>query len=396
MDFALDDDAEALRERLRAFLADHHPGKAPKDPEARKAWLRAWRHLLAEQGYAGPAWPKAWGGMELSLSEQVAYHEEMIRANVPPAPGGLRIVGPTILRFGNSQQRERYLPPMVTGDEEWCLGYSEPGAGSDLPGLRTRAVRDGNEYVVNGQKVWTSHSWTSHMMAALVRTGTEEARQHGITYLLIDMTTPGINIRPLKDMAGDVRFSEVFFDDVRVPAANVVGAENEGWRVARTALGYERSTANTSNDMRYRRILNELTALTVERGRSADPVIRQELARLEIAMRLLNLNNLRILSAIIGGGEPGPESSVTRLMHTLFEQRLHEFAVDMLGSNALLDGRDPLAAQRGRWAWGYLRTRGSTIGAGTAEVQRNLIAERVLGLPYEPGMPAPADVAPAP
>jgi alkylation response protein AidB-like acyl-CoA dehydrogenase len=396
VDFALDDAAEALRERLRAFLADNHPGKAPKDADARRAWLRDWRHLLAAQGYAGPAWPKAWGGMELSLAEQVAYHEEMTRAGVPPGPGGLRIVGPTILRFGSDEQRQRYLPPMVTGDEEWCLGYSEPGAGSDLPGLRTRAIRDGDEYVVNGQKVWTSNSWNSDLMAALVRTGTEVSRQHGISYLIIDMSTPGITIRPLKDMAGDVRFSEVFFDDIRVPATNVVGEENAGWRVARTALGYERSTANTATDMRYRRILDELTALTVERGRSADPAVRQELARLEISMRLLHLNNLRILSAVLRGEDPGPESSVTRLMHSLFEQRLHEFAVDMLGSNALLDGRDPLAAQRGRWAWGFLRTRGSTIGAGTAEVQRNLIAERVLGLPYDPGMPTPADEALAP
>jgi alkylation response protein AidB-like acyl-CoA dehydrogenase len=396
MDFALDDDAEALRERLRAFLAAHHPGHAPKDTDARRAWLRDWRHLLAEQGFTGPAWPKDWGGMELSLAEQVAYHEEMTRANVPPGPSGLRIVGPTILRFGTDEQRHRYLPPMVTGDEEWCLGYSEPGAGSDLPGLRTRATRDGDEYVVNGQKVWTSNSWNSDLMAALVRTGTEASRQHGISYLIINMSTPGITIRPLKDMAGDVRFSEVFFDDVRVPASNVVGEENAGWRVARTALGYERSTANTATDMGYRRILDELTALTVERGRSSDPVVRQELARLEISMRLLHLNNLRILSAVLRGEDPGPESSVTRLMHSLFEQRLHEFAVGMLGSNALLDGRDPLAAQRGRWAWGFLRTRGSTIGAGTAEVQRNLIAERVLGLPYDPGMPTPADEALAP
>jgi alkylation response protein AidB-like acyl-CoA dehydrogenase len=374
MDFALDGDAEELRQRLRAFLAANHPGRAPKDPDARSDWLLGWHHLLAKQGYTGPAWPKAWGGMELSLAEQVAYHEEMTRANVPPGPSGLRIVGPTILRFGTDGQRQRHLPPMVTGDEQWCLGYSEPGAGSDLPSLRTRATRDGDEYVVNGQKVWTSHSWQSDMMAALVRTGTEASRQHGISYLLIDMTTPGITIRPLKDMAGDVRFSEVFFDDVRVPAANVVGAENDGWRVARTALGYERSTA-----------------LTVERGRSTEPEIRQELARLEISVRLLRLNNLRVLSAVLRGEEPGPESSVTRLMHSLFEQQLHEFAVDMLGSNALLDGKDPLAAQRGRWAWGFLRTRGSTIGAGTAEVQRNLIAERVLGLPYDPAMPAPPD-----
>jgi alkylation response protein AidB-like acyl-CoA dehydrogenase len=391
MDFALDAEAEALRSRLRTFLQDHHPGRPPKGQDERRAWVKAWQRMLAESGYAGPAWPKAWGGMELSLAEQVAYHEEMTLANMPPPVSGLRIVGPTILRFGTSEQQQRYLPPMVTGEQDWCLGYSEPSAGSDLPSLRTRAVRDGDEYVVNGQKVWTSSSWMSHFMAALVRTGTSAARQHGISYLIIDMKTPGITIRPLKDMTGDVRFSEVFFDEVRVPVANLVGEENAGWKVARTALGYERSTANTSNDMRYRRILDELTKLTVECGRARDPLLRDELAKLEISVRLLHLNNLRALSAVLRGEDPGAESSVTRLMHSLFEQQLHEFAIDVVGANGLLGGRDRLAAQRGRWAWGFLRTRGSTIGAGTAEVQRNLIAERVLGLPHDPGMPAAAE-----
>lgn len=391
MDFALDADAEALRSRLRTFLSDHHPGRPPKGHEERQAWVKAWQRMLADTGWAGPAWPKAWGGMELSLAEQVAYLEEMTRAKAPPPVSGLRIVGPTILRFGTSEQKQRYLPPMVTGEEDWCLGYSEPSAGSDLPSLRTRAVRDGDEYVVNGQKVWTSNSWTAHFMAALVRTGTDAARQLGISYLIIDMKTPGITIRPLKDMAGDVRFSEVFFDDVHVPVANLVGDQNAGWTVARTALDYERSTASTSSDMRYRRILDELTQLTVERGRINDPLVRDELAKLEISVRLLNLNNLRAISAVLRGDDPGAESSVTRLMHSLFEQRLHEFAVDMLGANGLLDGRDRLAAQRGRWAWGFLRTRGSTIGAGTAEVQRNVIAERVLGLPQDPAMPASAE-----
>jgi alkylation response protein AidB-like acyl-CoA dehydrogenase len=391
VEFALDDAAEALRQRLRTFLRENHPGKSPKDPEDRRAWVKGWRRLLADQGYAGPAWPKVWGGMELSLSEQVAYHEEMTRANVPPLASGLRIVGPTILRFGTKEQHERYLPHIVTGEIEWCLGYSEPGAGSDLVGLRTRAVRDGDQYVINGQKVWTSNSWNSDFMTALVRTGTQASRQHGITYIIVDMKSAGITIRPLKDMAGDIRFSEVFFDDVRVPISNIVGEENCGWTVARTALGYERSTSNTATDMRYRRILDELSAMAVERGRSSDPLIREELAQLEISVRLLHLNNLRILSAVLRGDDPGPESSVTRLMHSLFEQRLHEFAIDMLGSNGLLDGKDPRAAQRGRWAWGFLRTRGSTIGAGTAEVQRNLIAERVLGLPYDPAMPTPSD-----
>lgn len=389
MDFALDDKAEDLRSRLRAFLEENNPGRPPKDHEERRQWQKAWARLLADKGFAGPSWPKAWGGMELCLTEQVAYHEEMTKARVPRQPGGLGIVGPTILRFGNAEQRDRYLPPIVRGDEDWCLGYSEPEAGSDLPSLRTKAVRDGDEYMVNGQKVWTSHSMTSDFMAALVRTGSDESRANGITYLIIDMRTDGITIRPLKDMTGDTRFSEVFFEDVRVPVTQVVGAENNGWKVARTALGFERSTANTARDMGYRRILDDLEKLAGELGRLSDPIIRQELAKMETSVRLLHLNNLRILSAVLKGEDPGAESSVTRLMHSLFEKRLHELAIEIIGPNGLIGGSDRLAVQRGRWAWGFLRTRGSTIGAGTAEVQRNLIAERVLGLPYDPGMPAP-------
>jgi alkylation response protein AidB-like acyl-CoA dehydrogenase len=226
-------------------------------------------------------------------------------------------------------------------------------------------------------------------MLALVRTGTAASRQQGITMLVVDVRTPGIEVRPLKDMAGETRFSEVFFTDVRIPVQNVVGRENEGWTLARAALGIERSTNYTSRDMGYRRVVNELIRLTAEQGKSGDPLIRQELAHLETAVRLLHLNSLRILSAVLGGDEPGPESSVSRLMHTQFEQRLHEFAISMLGANGMLAANDPLAVQNGRWAWGFLRTRASTIGAGTAEVQRNTIAERILGLPGEPAVPGP-------
>jgi alkylation response protein AidB-like acyl-CoA dehydrogenase len=384
VDFQLDATAEALRVRVRTFLSEHGPGRPPRDRAERRRWERAWWEQLAEHGMAGPAWPRQWGGMELSVPEQVAYHEEMARARVPGGPPPLRIVGPTILRFGTPAQRDRYLPPMLTGAEEWCLGYSEPGSGSDLASLSTAAIRDGGEYVVNGQKVWTSNSMTADLMAALVRTGTPAARQDGITYLIIDMRTPGIVVRPLQDMAGDKRFSEVFFDDVRVPAENVVGDVNGGWRVTRTALGFERSTANTARDLAYRRVLDDVVALAHQRSRAADPAVRQELAQLETSFRLVHLNNLRILSSVMRGDDPGLQSSVTRLMHSLFEKRLHELAVDLLGPNALLGGRDPLAADRGKWAWGFLRTRASTIGAGTAEVQRNVIAERVLGLPHEP------------
>ena len=390
MDFALGPEAEAFRQQLRDFLRVHHPGQPPRDLAGRRAWLRSWAGVLADEGWAGPSWPKAWGGMELSLGKQVAYHEEMTRARLPSAPASaLNLVGPVLLRYGSPDQQRRYLPPMVRGEEDWCLGYSEPGAGSDLAALSTRAVVDGDHYVVNGQKVWTSESAHADAMLALVRTGTMASRQRGITMLIVDVRTPGLEIRPLRDMAGETRFSEVFFTDVRVPLQNVVGRENEGWTIARTALGIERSTNYTARDMGYRRIVDELIRLTAERGKATDPLIRQELAHLETAVRLLHLNSLRILSAVFGGDEPGPASSVSRLMHTQFEQRLHEFAVSMLGPNGMLAAGDPLAVQNGRWAWGFLRTRASTIGAGTAEVQRNTIAERILGLPAEPAVPEP-------
>ncbi len=325
--------SELLRGELRAFLAANHPGRPPSDRAGRLRHERDWAALLADRGWAAPAWPRRWGGMELPAAQQLVYHEEMARARVPahPSPNSF-IVGAAILGHGTDAQRERFLRPMVRADELWCQGFSEPGAGSDLAALRTRAVPDGDGYLVTGQKLWTSRAAGADWMFTLVRTGTEEARQDGISYLLIDLHSPGVEIRPLRDMTGGAFFAEVFLDAVRVPAAQRVGAENQGWLVTRTSLGHERSTSRVAQAVRYRRVVDELIALARTLGRTGDPVVRQRLARIEIDVRLLVLTFGRVAAAVAAGGEPGPASSVSRLFLAGFEQRLHELAVELCGA----------------------------------------------------------------
>jgi alkylation response protein AidB-like acyl-CoA dehydrogenase len=373
-----------FRDELRAFLRSNDPGRGPKDPPGRLAWQRQWAALLVDEGFAAPSWPKAWGGMDLSLTEQVIYHEEFAKVRRPAHPGsGIFVVGPTIIKHGTDEQRERFLRAGLRGDIIWVQGFSEPEAGSDLPSLRTRADRDGDEYVVSGQKIWITNARNADWLFALVRTGSRESRQHGISYLLIDMASPGVTVRPLRDMTGGSSFCEIFLDQVRVPVANRVGDENEGWKIARTSLGHERSTAGVAQGMRYRRIVDELHALAADLGRNSDPRVRQLLAAIEIDVRLIILNNTRTLSTVLAGSDPGPVSSIGRLMFTEFEKRLHELAVDLIGAPAMLSPDDKHSVQRGRWVTGFLATRASTIGAGTAEIQRNTIAEQVLGLPRE-------------
>jgi alkylation response protein AidB-like acyl-CoA dehydrogenase len=373
-----------FRTKLREFLEANDPGRAPKDPSARLTWQRDWAALLVDEGFAAPAWPRQWGGMELPLEDQVVYHEEFARVKRPPHPGGgIFVVGPTLIKHGTDVQRERYLRPGLRGDTIWVQGYSEPEAGSDLPSLRTRAERVGDEYVVSGQKMWITNARNADWLFALVRTGSRESRQNGISFLLIDVTSPGVTIRPLRDMTGGSSFCEVFLDEVHVPVENRIGEENGGWKIARTSLGHERSTAGVAQGMRYRRIVDEFHALAAELGRTGDPRVRQLLAAVEIDVRLIILNNMRILSTVLAGSDPGPVSSISRLMFTEFEKRLHELAVDLIGAPATLAPADPHSVQRGRWVTGFLATRASTIGAGPAEIQRNTIAEQVLGLPRE-------------
>jgi len=379
---------EAFRARLREFFTAHHPGRPPKDPRERLAWTKAWLATLFDAGYAGPGWPREFGGMELPFAHQVIYHEEAARARVPgPLGTGLNIAAPTIIKYGSQEQKQRWLAPMLRGDTVWAQGYSEPEAGSDLPSLRTTARRDGDEYVVNGQKVWTSHAADADAFFSLVRTGTRESRQKGITYLVIDASAPGVQVRPLRDLTGGQLFAEVFFDDVRVPVANRIGEENDGWRLARTSLGHERAAGALNQAAMYRRVLTELEELARERGQLADPLVRDQFVDLEVRVRIIRYNAMRTIGGILARGDAGATSSISRLLITAFEQDIHEFAVDLLGPAGLLGKSAPQAVQRSRWLLGFLRTRASTIGAGTREIQLNTVAEQVLGLPHDPGMP---------
>jgi alkylation response protein AidB-like acyl-CoA dehydrogenase len=337
---------------------------------------------MFDTGWAGPAWPHEWGGLDLPLELQVAYHDEVARAKTPrhPSPHAF-MVGPTLIAHGTPEQKDRFLRPTLRGDIIWCQGFSEPDAGSDLASLRARARREGDDYVVEGIKVWTSGAETADWMFALVRTGQVDEGAAGISYLLVDMASPGISVMPLRDMTGGHRFTQVHFDAVRVPRSNLVGRENGGWSLARTTLGHERSTSRVAAVLRYRRIAGELVDLARQTGVAGDPRRRQELARVVAECEILVATSQRIVAELLRSGEPGPASSVFRLAHAQFEQRLHEVAVDVMGAAAMLAAGDPSAPQRGRWTWGFLSTRASTIGAGTAEIQRDTIAEKVLGLP---------------
>ena len=374
--------------RLREFL-DARTAKPPRGKDERLAWARAFHADLQEAGLAAPGWPVEAGGMALDLADQIAYHQQMTRARAPKHPCGLSfIVAPTLITHGTPEQKRRFLRPLLRADEFWCQGFSEPSAGSDLTSLTTRAERDGDHYVVTGQKLWTTQAHLADWMFALVRTGPAGPAGAGISYLLIPMASEGLTVRPLRDISGGTHFAEVFFDAVRVPVANLVGAENDGWSIARTSLGHERATAFLSDEFRYRRIVDELFALALSTGAAGDPVVRQHLARIEESVRVLAANSRRALDAVVSGRDPGPAASVNRLVKSEFDQYLHEVALRVLGPDAALGSREPTAPQGGRWTYGYLMSRASTIGAGTAEIQRNTIAEKVLGLPSHRGLGA--------
>lgn len=376
---------ERFRQRFRQFLHENHPGSAPKSRPERLAWQKAWNATLVDGGFGSPSWPVRYGGSDLPFAHQVVYSEEFARAKVPgPLGTGVGIAGPTIVRHGTEEQRERWLRPMLRADRIWAQGYSEPDAGSDLPSLRTVAVRDGDHYVVTGQKVWSSSAEIADILFCLVRTGPPGSRQDGITYLIVDAHAPGVAVSPIRDLTGRSDFCEIHLDGVVVPVADRIGDENGGWAITRTSLGHERAAGAMNQAHRYRRIVDELHVLARSRGIADDPIVRQRLASVEIDVRLMAYAGARTIGQIVANGEPGPGASTTRILVTQFEQRLHELALELLGADALLGARDPRAIEGGRWTFGFLRTRASTIGAGTIEIQKNTVAERTLGLPHEP------------
>jgi acyl-CoA dehydrogenase len=382
------------RPRLEELLADYgrRRGEAVARAKAegvkpdRIEVARSWHAELVDHGLAAPGWPTSVGGLGLTLAEQLDYYRLTTAAGAPPHPCPLSfILAPTLIQHGTEEQKDRFLTPLLRADDFWCQGFSEPGAGSDLASLSTKAVRDGDTYRVSGQKVWTSMADRADWMFALVRTGPAGRGTDGITYLLIPMNRPGITIRPLRDISGAAHFAEVFFDDVEVPVENVVGSEGHGWSIMRTSLGHERATAFLADEFKYRRTVDQVIAFVVAQGLGSDALVRQDIARMESGVRTIAANSARALAAVLRGEDPGAVASVNRLVKSEFEQQLHALALRAAGPSTALGSRASGAVDDGRWTYGYLMSRATTIGAGTAEIQRNTIAESVLGLPSHRG-----------
>lgn len=384
------------RDRLSALLDAYAQRPRPKTSKERAAAARAWQSEMVDAGVAAPGWPKSVGGLELGLEDQLDYYRMTSAAGVPKHPNSIAfIVAPTLIVYGTEAQKKRFLEPLLRAEEAWCQGFSEPGAGSDLASLSTRAVRDGDNYRVTGQKIWTTQAAEADWMFALVRTGPPGRGTDGISYLLIPMNSPGIDVRPLRDAAGGHHFAEIFFDDVVVPVENLVGEEGKGWSVMRTSLGHERATAFLADEFRYRGLVDKVFSLAKDQGYADNALVRQELAHVETGVRAIAANSARVLDAVLRKADPGGVASVNRLVKSEFEQQLHRLAQRLTGSGAALSNRSPGAVDGGRWTYGYFMTRASTIGAGTAEIQRNAIAEQVLGLPSHRGEGTrPAAVAP--
>jgi alkylation response protein AidB-like acyl-CoA dehydrogenase len=389
MDLNLTPNEQSFRDEFRAWLSENVPaewrggGIGSEDREDYLNYLRDWQRRLFEGGWAGISWPKAFGGRGASLMEQAIFQEELARAGAPQLIGtiGLSLVGPTIIALGTEEQKARYLPRILSGEEIWCQGFSEPNAGSDLAALGSKAVREGDDFRVNGQKIWTSFAQLADWCLLLVRTDAEAPKHKGITCLLLDMHSEGVSVRPLRQMSGDSGFNEVFLSNVRVHVTQVLGEIDKGWTTAITALMNERANLGTGVQVVFKRNLEALIARsrTIERnGRPAslDPLVRQQLAQAFMELEILRLNTNRALTSLSKTGIPGPEGSTLKLYWSEMNQRTQQIAQEILGPYGQLKDFD-----NGLWEYAYLRARGNTIEAGTSEIQRNIIAERVLGLP---------------
>jgi alkylation response protein AidB-like acyl-CoA dehydrogenase len=383
-----------FRDEVRAWFAANVPKDWVKrrdeeeSMQGRFDYLRSWQRKLYDAGWAGISWPKDFGGRGAPVMEQVIFIEEMARAEAPPMANviALGLIGPTIIAFGTPEQKRRYLAKMLSAEEIWCQGFSEPNAGSDLAALSTTGVLDGDHFVVNGQKCWTSYAWAADWCELIVRTDPTVPKHKGLTALLVDMHSPGVEVRGLKQMSGESEFGEIFFRDVRVPVENVVGKVNEGWGVAMGTLMHERGTFGAALQVNYRRNFNRLVEIAKHIDRngkpaSEDPVIRQKLAQCYAEIEVMRLNQLRAFSRINETGVPGPEGSIQKIFWSELNQRFQQVAMEILGPYGQLAHGSPDAFDEGQWAYGYLRSRGNTIEAGTSEIQRNIIGHFVLGLP---------------
>ena len=389
MDLSFSPAEEAFRAEVRTWLAVNKPidDFEPASLADEVAYLVGWQRRLHASGWVGVHWPSQYGGRGATVIENYLFQAEMARAKAPEIINriGVNLVGPTLIAHGTGAQKHRYLAKILGAEEIWCQLFSEPNAGSDLTSLRCRAERDGDWFVVNGQKVWTSYAQFAQWGILLARTDPSAPKAKGISFLIVDMHSPGVTIRPLRQMTGSDEFNEVFLENVRIPADNLVGELHRGWEIAQTTLSHERGTSARQLVV-HRMLLDELIALARSRvlrhaPASADLTVRQRLAQAVIEVELVKLHNWRTLTNLLRHGKPGPESSLVKLFWSEMSQRLHDTAMEILGADAQLVAGDPRAVARGRWQRSYLYYRSGTIFAGTSEIQRNIIAERVLGLP---------------
>lgn len=384
---------EAFRQEVASWLAEHlcgpyeplrfrgGPGDEHMFPEERKAWERE----LARGGWIGLGWPSAYGGRGLSISQQVIFYEEYARAGGPGRMGhiGEGLIGPTLVAFGSDEQRARFLPGILEGREFWCQGYSEPGAGSDLAAVKTRARFDeaSGKWLINGQKVWTSLAHESDWCFVLARTDPDSRGHHGLSFLLVPMDQPGIKVQPIQQITGTSEFNEVFFDDAEAEASCMIGAPGDGWKIAMALLGFERGVSTLGQQMQFQNELDEVIRLAKRNGAAEDPLIRQRLAQAWAGLRVLRYNSLRMLS----GPQDGSlrrEATIYKLAWSTWHAELGKLAMDVLGPQAeILDG-GPYELSRLQSL--FLFTRADTIYGGSNEIQRNIIAERALAMPREP------------
>ncbi len=379
MDLTFTEEEIAFRDELRGWLAANPAGEEPQgDEDAHYEWRRDWQRRLHAGGWAGVDWPVEHGGRGATLTQSAIFYEELghARAPLPANALGLLLGGPTVMVWGTPEQKDRYLPPILSADEIWCQGFSEPDAGSDLAAVKTRAVKDGDEWVVTGQKVWTSTAQYAKWCMLVARTDPDAPKKHqGLTYFLMDMEQDGVEIVPLKQITGESEFNEVFLDGARVPGENVIGGVGNGWKVALTTLMNERAGLAFFLQVRLRQLLDRLIVEASERGGLDDARTVDKLADLHTRTEILRLMAWKGLTTIERHGQPGPEGSLTKWLWSETNQLLVQTAVDVAGPDALAAGT------ASSWGFELLRARGNSIEGGTTEILKNIVAERVLGLP---------------
>ncbi len=375
MDLTPTADEQSFRDEVRAWLEANHPGPEPEgDDTAKFAFQREWQRKLHEGGWAGVSWPKEYGGRGATLVEQTIFSEEMARQEVPRPANvlGLIMGGPVVIAHGDEDQKERFLEPILSAEEIWCQGFSEPESGSDLASLKTKAVKDNGGWRVTGQKVWTTFAHEAKWCMLLARTDPDVPKHKGITYFILDMDQDGVDVRPLRQITGEAEFNEIFLEDAYVSDENVVGEVGNGWMVGITTLMHERAGLGAASAMSLRRDLDALIELARARDVGGDPKVRERIARLQITTEALRLGGLRALTQTMRTGIPGPEGSLSKWQWANANQELTELATEIMGTDGL---------QGSEWTYKFLRSRANSIEGGTTEVMKNIVAERVLGLP---------------